>query len=209
MNPKPEPTTRLPNRTELNLNLRFGSEVQGSNPGSEPNSGHTTSVVLKIRDGEGADAETVLRDLPDHPWVHFACHGTLDTESPFKSGFVLHNKERLSLRNIMQARLPNAELAFLASCHSAAITPNIPDEALSLSAAMQFCGFRLIVGTLWAMNDGDGPVLADAFYKHMIQDGLDNTDVRDSAEAVHVTTKPMREAGVPLHWWMTFVHLGV
>ncbi len=111
----------------------------------------------------------------------------------------------------MQARLPNAELAFLAACHSAAIESEseTPDEVLTLAAAMQFCGFRSIVGTLWTMSDEDGPVLAEKFYKHMLRHGLDQMDVRDSAEAVHLATESMRKAKVPLHRWTTFVHVGI
>ncbi|THG93370.1 hypothetical protein EW026_g7847 [Hermanssonia centrifuga] len=169
------------------------------------------SHVLRVRDGERARSDTVLRDLRDHSWVHFACHGLLDASSPFKSGFILHDNKKLSLRDIMQARLPNAELAFLAACHSAAIESQseTPDEVLTLAAAMQFCGFRSIVGTLWTMNDSDGPVLTEKFYKHMLRNGLDHTNVRDSAEAVHLATKSMRESGVPLHRWTTFVHVGI
>ncbi|PSR71021.1 hypothetical protein PHLCEN_2v13125 [Hermanssonia centrifuga] len=168
------------------------------------------SHVLRVRDDDRAQADSVLLNLRDHSWVHFACHGSLDASSPFKSGFMLHDK-KLSIRNIMQAKLPNAELAFLAACHSAASESmsKTPDEVLTLAAAMQFCGFRSIVGTLWTMSDNDGPVLAEKFYKHMLRNGLDHTDVRDSAEAVHLATKSMREAGVPLHRWTTFVHVGI
>ncbi|PSR71019.1 hypothetical protein PHLCEN_2v13123 [Hermanssonia centrifuga] len=169
------------------------------------------SHVLRVRDGERAQSNTVLRDLRAHSWVHFACHGSLDASSPFKSGFILHDNKKLTLRDIMQAKLPNAELAFLAACHSAASESmsKTPDEVLTLAAAMQFCGFRSIVGTLWTMNDSDGPVLTEKFYKHMLRNGLDHTDVRDSAEAVHLATKSMRESGVPLHRWTTFVHVGI
>ncbi|PSR79574.1 hypothetical protein PHLCEN_2v6985 [Hermanssonia centrifuga] len=169
------------------------------------------SKSLKIRDGEKAETDTVLCHLQDHPWVHFACHGSLEASSPFKSGFVLHNNKKLTLRDIMQARLPNAELAFLAACHSAAMESEseTPDEVLTLAAAMQFCGFRSIVGTLWTMSDNDGPVLAEKFYTHMLRNGFDKMDVCDSAEAVHLATKSMREAGVPLHRWTTFVHVGI
>ncbi len=84
-----------------------------------------------------------------------------------------------------------------------------PDEVLTLAAAMQFCGFRSIVGTLWTMSDNDGPVLAEKFYTHMLRNGFDKMDVCDSAEAVHLATKSMREAGVPPHRWTTFVHVGI
>ncbi len=151
----------------------------------------------------------VVADLQHHSWVHFACHGTIDTKSAFESGFVLHNAQRLSLRRIIQARLPRAEFAFLAACHSAAAESKAPDEVLSLAAAMQFCGFRSVVGTLWTMNDRDGPVVAEAFYKHMLRSGLAQVDIRDSAQAIHVATQNMRQQGIPLRRWATFVHMGI
>ncbi|THG93792.1 hypothetical protein EW026_g7543 [Hermanssonia centrifuga] len=163
------------------------------------------SHVLRIRDGDRAQSDTVLRNLRDYLWVHFACHGSLHASSPFKSGFVLHDK-KLSLRDIMQAKLPNAELAFLAACHSAAMESEseTPDEVLTLAAAMQFCGFRSIVGTLWTMSDNDGPVLAEKFYTHMLRNGLGDMDVRDSAEAVHLATKSMREEFILTRAYGTF-----
>ncbi|PSR73839.1 hypothetical protein PHLCEN_2v10337 [Hermanssonia centrifuga] len=109
----------------------------------------------------------------------------------------------------MQAKLSNAELAFLAACHSAAAESKAPNEVLSLAAAMQFCGFKSIVGTLWTMDDKDGPVLAEAFYKHMLRNGVGKVNLLDSAQAVHLATKAMRGAGVPFHRWTTFIHLGV
>lgn len=163
---------------------------------------------IQLVDRQDATPETVLGKLRERSWVHFACHGSIDTKSPFESGFVLH-EGRLSLRSIMDANLPNAELAFLAACHSAAAESKAPNEVLSLAAAMQFCGFRAIVGTLWTMDDKDGPVLAEAFYKHMLRNGLDKANVLDSAEAVHLATKAMRESGVPARRWATFIHIGV
>ncbi|KAI9450791.1 hypothetical protein F5148DRAFT_986813, partial [Russula earlei] len=38
----------------------------------------------------------------------------------------------------------------------------IADEALHLTAAMQYCGFRSVVGTMWGMADSDGPELVGA-----------------------------------------------
>ncbi|PSR76077.1 hypothetical protein PHLCEN_2v8693 [Hermanssonia centrifuga] len=112
----------------------------------------------------------------------------------------------------MQARLPNAELAFLSTGGSAEIMApesETPDEVLTLAAAMQFCGFRPIVGTLWTMEDIDGPELTEKVYKYMLRHGPDIINVRDSAVAVHLATKSMREAGVPLHRWAMIVHVGI
>jgi len=37
---------------------------------------------------------------------------------------------------------------------------SLSDEALHPTAAMQYCGFQSIIGTMWVMADMDGPHLA-------------------------------------------------
>ncbi|KAH8990038.1 hypothetical protein EDB86DRAFT_2779953, partial [Lactarius hatsudake] len=57
---------------------------------------------------------------------------------------------------IVGSQLPAAELAFL-SCHTAGLTEDsIADEGLHIAVAMQFCGFRNVTETMWAMVDTDG-----------------------------------------------------
>jgi CHAT domain-containing protein len=65
--------------------------------------------------------KTVLHGLQQHSWAHFACHGHLgDNYQPFRASFELHGGNCLTLLDLIQAQLPNAELAFLSACHSAA-----------------------------------------------------------------------------------------
>ena len=108
----------------------------------------------------GADAtrDAVLHGLQQHSWVHFACHGHMgDDSQPF------HGDDRLTLLNLIPVKLPNAEFAFLAACHTAAGDPNTPDETIHLAAALQFCGFQSVVGTLWATADKAGPIFQRNF----------------------------------------------
>lgn len=164
---------------------------------------------VRVLDGSSANPDTVLAGLRDHPWVHFACHGSLEDALPFKACFTLHGGN-VSLLQIMKARLPNAEIAFLAACHSAAGEPiGNPNEALNLAAAMQFCGYRTIVGTMWAMSDKDGPELSRDFYEYMLRQGLENVDIRDSATSLHLAVDAMKKRGVPMSRWSTFIHVGV
>lgn len=167
--------------------------------------------------GSSATPSAVLSHLSSHSWVHFACHGSLNSSKPFESSFYLHKGSTLSLLQLTQARLPHAELALLAACHSAAGDSQI----LSLAAAMQFCGFRRVVGTLWEMADVDGPGLAKAFYKYMMRSVVDEgievqvgkarveVDAGDAAVALHLAVKAMRDAGTPTVRWSTFIHLGI
>ena len=165
---------------------------------------------MTVRVGEHADRDTVLDGLKQHSWVHIACHGHLGPNNqPFQASFELHGGSRLTLLDLIQARLPNAEFAFLSACHSATGEDlDTPDEAIHLAAALQFCGFRSVVGTLWAMDDEDGPMISNEFYKHMFRDSGRKVDFRDSAEALNVAVRKMRRGGVPLDRWIMFVHIG-
>jgi len=103
----------------------------------------TSSVVL----------ERLLR-VGDDRFVHIVCHELLETGKPFGSSLKLYQGKCLSLLNIVPSRPPKAEFAFLAACHMAELTDESPaDEALHLPAGMQYCGFRSVVGTMWAMSD--------------------------------------------------------
>jgi CHAT domain-containing protein len=94
--------------------------------------------------GENIYKETVLSGLQQHPWAHFACHGILNAQ-PFHLSFEHHNKEHLTLIDIIKAQLPNAEFAFLSACHTAAgDRHDTPDEVVHLAAALQVCGFRSV-----------------------------------------------------------------
>jgi tetratricopeptide (TPR) repeat protein/CHAT domain-containing protein len=159
--------------------------------------------------GIDASRDAVLRGLQGHSWAHFACHGRLgDNSQPFQASFELDGGSRLTLLDLIRARLPNAELAFLSACHSAAGDPGTPDETIHLAAALQFCGFRSVVGTMWAMEDRDGPTISKEFYQCMIHIGGGEMDFRDSAKALNVAIRAMRRNGVPLERWIMFVHIG-
>jgi CHAT domain-containing protein len=114
---------------------------------------------------ERAKHSSVLDGLRKHRFAHFACHGTLKQGKPFDASFKLYGNERLTLLDIVRSRLPNAEFAFLSACHTAELTDeSLNSEALHLAAAMQYCGFRSVVGTMWEMADTDGRDLAKHFY---------------------------------------------
>ena len=167
--------------------------------------GDFVNVIL----GTDANRDAVLRSLQQHSWAHFACHGHLgDNSQPFHASFELHGDSRLTLLDLIKARLPNAELAFLSACYSAAGELSTPDETIHLAAALQFCGFRSVVGTLWAMEDEDGPVISKEFYKHMFRNPENQANYRDSAKALSLAIREMRRKRVPLERWTMFVHIG-
>ncbi|KAI0294277.1 CHAT domain-containing protein [Multifurca ochricompacta] len=163
---------------------------------------------------EDATRRTVLEGLRDHQFAHFVCHGSLKSGKPFDASFKLHGRERLTLRDIVRSQIPNAEFAFLSACHTAELTDkSITDEALHLTAAMQYCGFGSVVGTMWAMADMDGRDLAKHFYKSMFSNsGTREREVgyyERSGEALRDAVKKLRrKKRMTLERWVNFVHYG-
>ena len=94
-------------------------------------------------------------------------------------------------------------MAFLSACHTAAEdSKGTLNEVVHLAAALQFCGFRSVVGTSWAMEDVDG------FYRYILRTPGAVPDFRDSAEALHQAIREMRKRGLGLDRWVKFVHVG-
>jgi hypothetical protein len=150
---------------------------------------------------EAATPDTVIDAFHQHGFVHFACHGRLEAGKPFEAGFELHGKARLTLLEIVRANLSAAEFAFLSACHTAEMTEgSVVDEGLHLAAAVQYCGFRSVVGTMWAMVDNDGQDLAKNFYKALFSDSRQNRGLpyhERSAKALQIAVKKLRrERGI-------------
>ncbi|KAL5525288.1 hypothetical protein ACEPAF_9158 [Sanghuangporus sanghuang] len=165
-----------------------------------------------------ATPEAVLRMLRRARWVHFVCHGLLD-EEPFNSSLKLSGGN-LTLLDIARENLPNAELAFLSACHTAEQHPKAAmDELLHLSSAIQFCGFRSVIGTMWQLLDRDGPFFSLSIYMHLMKE-LGEGEVRSkrAAAAVREAALTLRERGdegndgyrveMKAERWVNLVHIG-
>ena len=155
----------------------------------------------------------VLNGFHHHQFVHFACHGTLEENKLFEARFELHGDKLLTLLDIVRADHPTAEFAFLSAFHTAEVTEgSIIDDGLHLAAAVQYSGFRSVVGTMWAMVDEDGQVLAENFYKVLFSNPRQEQGTpyhERSAKALRVAVKKLRRKRlITLERWVNFVHYG-
>ncbi|KAH9170797.1 CHAT domain-containing protein [Lactarius sanguifluus] len=164
-----------------------------------------TSLISKA-----ATPTAVIDGFYRNQFVHFACHGTLAAGKPFEAGFELYGDMRLTLLEIVRSDLPTAEFAFLSACHTAEVTEgSVMDEGLHLAAAVQYCGFRSVVGTMWAMVDADGRDLAEHFYKALFSNSGRVPYYERSAKALRVAVKKLRrKKRITLERWVNFVHYG-
>ncbi|KAG1735373.1 CHAT domain-containing protein [Suillus occidentalis] len=140
--------------------------------------------------GDAATRTGALKALEENTWVHLACHGKQDCTQPYNSHFVMKD-EKLTLLDIMERHVPQAEFAFLSACHTAVGDEETPDEVIHLAAGLQFSGFKSVVGTLW-QDSKDGGVM----------------DCTKAAWALNRATHAVKTK-VPLEQRMVFVHIGV
>ena len=83
------------------------------------------------------------------------------------------------------------------------------EEGLHLAAAVQYCGFRSVVGTMWAMVDEDGRDLAKNFYKALFENSRGTPYHERSAKALRFAVKKLRrKRRISLERWVNFVHYG-
>ena len=160
---------------------------------------------------EKATPISTLEHLKYHRFAHISSHGILETGKPFDAFFKLYEGTRLTLLDIVRSQLPTAEFAFLSACRTAEITEeSIANEGLHLAAAVQYTGFRSVVGTMWEMADIDGPVVAGSFYKSVFSDRRKGIPYYErTAEALRDAVRgPRRKNNMTLERWVNYVHYG-
>ena len=171
--------------------------------------GLKTTVTTLV--SKRATPSAVMERLQDHRFAHFSCHGILDAGKPYDASFKLYQGKRLTLLEIIRSRLPSAEFAFLSACHTAELTErSVAGEGLHLTAAVQFAGFRSVVGTMWEMADIDGHDLAKHFYESVFSERWKGVPYyKRTAEALRDAVRALRrKKNMTTERWVNFVHYG-
>ncbi|KAJ7218572.1 CHAT domain-containing protein [Mycena pura] len=208
-----ESQTKRPSNTPIKLDV-IGVSSTNSNgenylKGVEQEVNEILSVVPNaesIQD-EQATADAVKKQLKNCSWLHLACHGKQDLHQPTKSQLLLYESS-LELEVILKTPLKNAEVVFLAACQTAMGDSKLANEFFHFGGGFIAAGFRGAVGTLWSMNDLDGPIVAKAFYSHLFQNSR-KPQATDAAEALHVAVKELKKQNIPYERWIPFIHMGV
>ncbi|KAG6376587.1 hypothetical protein JVT61DRAFT_1568 [Boletus reticuloceps] len=154
-------------------------------------------------DGEECCISRVAEELCNTEWVHLACHGLPNRTHPFESAFSLHDGH-FTIEQIMRCEPENPQFAYLSACHTTVGDEESPDEEIHLASAMQFAGFRSVIGTMWVVDDGETNKITSTFYKHMV----DESGCLDHTRAAFALNKTMRSVNVPLDQRILYIHLG-
>ena len=63
-----------------------------------------------------------------------------------------HEDTALTVAEIAQLDLPDADLAFLSACNTTDTAPRLVDEAVHITGAFHLAGYRHVIGTLTPVN---------------------------------------------------------
>lgn len=114
-----------------------------------------TEAHIETSKVPGVSAQMVLDHIPSATIVHFACHGMQDAQNPFRSGFLMADKQ-LYLGDILRLELPHAFMAFLSACETGKSDRMHPGDDgmhvpqfVNLAATMMAAGFKSVVATMW------------------------------------------------------------
>ncbi|KAG2133262.1 CHAT domain-containing protein, partial [Suillus bovinus] len=153
-----------------------------------------------------ATIEGALDALNHNQWLHLACHGTPNRTQPFESSFAMRDGP-LMIKDIIRSNWQNPQFSFLSACHTTVGDEESPDESIHLAAAMQFCGFRSVIGSMWSVEDEVACQVVSTFYRNLVDDSgrLDCTRV---AVALRKAVKSLRKK-IPLEQQIVFVHIGI
>ncbi|KAG1844299.1 CHAT domain-containing protein [Suillus tomentosus] len=169
---------------------------------------HVTPVVSFTLLEEGnATVEGALNALNHYQWLHLACHGMPHRTQPFQSSFAMRDGP-LMIKDIIRSDWQNREFAFLSACHTTVGDEKSPDESIHLAAAMQFCGFRSVIGSMWSVDDDVARQFVSAFYGHLV-DGSGSLNCTRAAIALHKAVKSLRKINIPLEQQIVLVHIGI
>ena len=153
--------------------------------------------ILGLPDTPPATHDTVIAALPNHPWVHFVCHGESSLVDPSVSYLLLadYQSRPLTVIDLTRARLEGVELAFLSACTTARPGADLPDEPIHLAAACQLAGYRHVIATLWPISDADAAWLTKSFYAALA--GNSTRSAAPVAAALHRATRGLEPSTAP------------
>ncbi|KAH0828049.1 hypothetical protein J3R83DRAFT_3699 [Lanmaoa asiatica] len=154
-------------------------------------------------EGHESCVARVTEELKKNDWVHLACHGLANGKQPFESAFALSDGH-FTIERIIRCELENPQFAYLSACHTTVGDEESPDEVIHLASAMQFAGFRSVIGTMWAVDDGETNKITSVFYDCM----KDEYGHLDHTRAAFALNETMKVAEIPFDQRISYIHLG-
>lgn len=159
--------------------------------------------------GEAAKEEAAESMRPPPRFLHFACHGYFDQQSPLSSGLVLTVPKSdgaggdgvLQAWEVIERVRLDTDLVTLSACQSGLGYVEGGEGMVGLSRAFLFAGSRAVCASLWSINDRGTSQLMRRFYTHLKR-GAPCAEALRKAQLEMIAARD--EGGValshPAHW---------
>lgn len=184
------------------------ADPQGDLPGGRAELDFLRNLVrepLMVLTGGAATKSTVMAELTQRSAVHFACHGTRDSD-PARSGLLMGDGSLLTVADLAASRFPHGTFAYL-STDSGAAASNLPD-VVTMATAFHFGGFVHVIAALSSVTDQAAFKVSREFYQAVVDvNGVIRPE--RSAEALRRALLNLR-AGSLADFFLSlqFVHIG-
>lgn len=149
--------------------------------------------------GKQATEEALRQKGSSSPCIHIATHAYFRQDSPLFSGIRL-GTSYLTLFDLHHMTLP-AQLITLSGCATGMSVVAGGDELLGLARGFLSAGARLLLLTLWDVNDATTTLFMKSFYRR-IRDG------QDPALAVRHAMLELRGEYAHPYYWAPFLLIG-
>jgi CHAT domain-containing protein len=128
--------------------------------------------------------------------LHFASHGTFDSDAPLNSGLSLAGPSeavgRLTVTDLYALRL-DAQLVTLSACDTGLGKILNGDDVIGLTRGFLHAGARSVMASLWSVDDSATAQLMISFYRE-----LDSHGMREALRLAQINTRAAHPE--PLYW---------
>jgi CHAT domain-containing protein len=141
---------------------------------------HTASEAQWIAQLTGGEAwvgaqpkkSQLAASVADYRWLHFACHGWFNHNTPLASYLEIGADEHLTAEEILQTWRLQAELVTLSACQTGVHRLLRSDEPIGLIRAFLTAGARAVLASQWPVEDLPTFLLMQKFYEQLVAGGL-------------------------------------
>jgi tetratricopeptide (TPR) repeat protein len=152
----------------------------------------------------------ITAHLPRHQWLHASCHGDQDLADPTAGGLLPHDWQTTSLlrpADLTRTGQTGGQFAFLSACKTATGGVTHLDEAITIATALQYTGWRHVIGTLWSVWDDTAATVTTHLYPQLTHHGI--LEPTHTAHALHNTLRTLRtQYPKRPSIWAPFIHIG-
>ncbi len=142
-------------------------------PGAEVECNKIKDILKKFNvihlNREYAKIDEVEKNVLNTSIIHFACHGSFNSNDPFESSVLFSSDKKLSANDISLKNLDYYPLVFLNACETGITTSDkviggVGDEQIGLVRAFAMAHSPAIIVAGWRIDDAVAKYFAEQFY---------------------------------------------